>query len=316
MGAYRRRRATINVVSTGSAEPTPGSVPGDATLGASRPIGPPSRQALGATVLAIIALVVANNIGNAVAPALLPVPDDPTKSSNPLLLIALSPAIRNQVAVVNYIEPWWFLAVAGLRLLVADPLFFLLGRWYGDAGIKWMERRSAMAGEVGREVEKWFAKVGPLAVFVAANNIVCLLSGASNMRRSVFWAANIAGTLTRLLLIMWFADLLNNEIDTALNWVGDYRPFLLALSVAVVAVVVVRQLRSGGGQLGQLRRLGGSLQSSAPDGSATPEGVTHRGGDIVADNAPAGDDSDVSPAPDPGGGDNTGNSRGPAGDTP
>lgn len=291
-------------------------------------MGPPSRQALGATVLAIIALVVANNIGNAVAPALLPVPDDPTKSSNPLLLIALSPAIRNQVAVVNYIEPWWFLLVAGLRLLVADPLFFLLGRWYGDAGLKWMERRSVMAGEVGREIEKWFARVGPLAVFVAANNIVCLLSGASNMRRSVFWSVNVAGTLTRLLLIMWFADLLNREIDTALNWVGDYRPFLLALSVAVVAVVVVRQLRSGGGQLGQLRRLGDSLQtsssegqtsssegqSSSPEGSTRCEGVTHPDGTTAEDNTPADGRPDTASAPQAGNSEDTGDTRRPSND--
>jgi len=219
-------------------------------------------------VIPIIALVVANNIGNALAPALLPVPGDPDKSSNPLLLIALSPALRNQIAVVNYVEPWWFMVVAGLRLIAADPLFFLLGRWYGDAGISWMERRSKAAGEVMREVEKWFARIGPLAVVIAANNIVCLLAGASGMRRSVFWVANVVGTIGRLLLIMWFADLLNREIDSVLNVVGDYRPLLLGLSVAVVAAIVVRQVRSGGGQLGQLRRLGSGLASTDnPDGN-------------------------------------------------
>jgi membrane protein DedA with SNARE-associated domain len=246
--------------------------------------GAPSRAALATVVLSIIALVVANNIGNALAPALLPVPSDPAKSSNPLLLLALSPAMRNQIAVVNYVDPWWFMLIAGVRLLAADPLFFLLGRWYGDASITWMERRSAVAGEVVREIEKWFAKLGPLAVFVAANNAVCLLAGASGMRRSVFWVANIAGTVTRLLLIMWFADMLTSEIDTALDWVGDYRPWILGLSVLMVLVIAGRQLRRGGGQLGQLRRLGDTLDKPAqtttqsdPDGLEVEQGVDTHG---------------------------------------
>jgi membrane protein DedA with SNARE-associated domain len=210
-------------------------------------------------VIPIIALVVANNLGNAFAPALLPVPGDPTRPSSPLLLIALSPAMRGQIAVVNYVNPWLFLLIAGLRLLVADPLFFLLGRWYGDAGIAWMEKRSSMAGDMLREVERWFAKASGLLVFIAANNIVCVLAGASGMRRKWFWVANVAGTLTRLLLIMVFADLLSSQIDTALDWVGDYRPWLLAVSIAAVAVVGLRQMRSGSGEISQLRQLGDDL---------------------------------------------------------
>jgi membrane protein DedA with SNARE-associated domain len=222
-------------------------------------------------VIPIIALVVANNVGNALAPALLPVPGDPTKPSNPLLLIALSPPIRNQVAVVNYVNPWLFLGIAGLRLLVADPLFYLLGRWYGDAGIAWMEKRSSMAGDMLREVERWFAKASVLLVFIAANNIMCLLAGASGMRKTWFWLANVAGTLTRLLLIMLFADLLSSQIDTGLDWVGDYRPWLLAVSIAAVAVVGLRQMRRGTGEISQLRQLGedlSHLDHDAPDHDA------------------------------------------------
>lgn len=217
--------------------------------------GAPSRTALAAVVVAIAGLVVANNIGNGIAAALLPDPADPTRSSNPLLLIALSPALRNQVAVANYVEPWQFLVVAGLRLLVADPLFFLLGRWYGDAGITWMERRSPLAGQTLREVERWFAKAAPLVVFIAANNLVCTLAGASPMRRSTFWVANLAGTIARLLLVLFIANLAADQIDTVLVWVGDYRPWVLGISIAAVAVVGLRQLRSAGGEIDQLRHL-------------------------------------------------------------
>lgn len=215
-------------------------------------------------VLAIIGLVIANNIGNAFAAALLPDPADPNRSSNPLLLIFLSPAMRNQIAVANYVEPWAFLVVAGLRLLVADPLFFLLGRWYGDAGIRWVERRSALAGQTIREIEGWFSMASAVVVFIAANNLVCVLAGASGMRRTTFWVANVAGTLARLTLIMVFADLLSDQIDTVLTWVGDYRPWILGISIIAVSVVVVRQLRSSGAEIDQLRHLGDDGDNPGP----------------------------------------------------
>ena len=250
------------------------------------PTGPPSRAALAAVVVGIAALVIANNIGNASAPVLLPVPNDPGRSSNPELLLALSPAIRNQVGVVNYVAPWTFLLLAGARLLVADPLFYLLGRWYGSSAIAWMEKRSANAGAVLRQVERLFARASVVLVFIAANNLVCLLAGAARMRPWKFWAANVAGTLTRLMLIMFFADLLSSQIDAVLDFVGAYRPWILGLSVAVVAVVVARQLRGGSGELGQIRRLGSSLRDDSPTGTpsgGSTEGERHDAGGTSAE---------------------------------
>jgi membrane protein DedA with SNARE-associated domain len=232
---------------------------GDPGAERATPPGAPSRVALAMVVVPIIGLVIANNVGNALAPALLPVPNDPSRSSNPLLLIALTPPIRNQVAVVNYVDPWLFLLVAGLRLMVADPFFFLLGRWYGDSAIHWMERRSPTAGQVLREVERWFAKASVVVVMIAANNIVCLLAGASRMRNRTFWIANVAGTLMRLLLIMWFGELLSTQIDAVLGFIGNYRPWILGATVLVVVFAGLRQLRRGTGELGQIRHLGEGL---------------------------------------------------------
>ncbi len=263
MNRFTTGRATISGVTSDGAGPTDEA--GSDDTEPRRPDGPPSRLALTAVVVPIIALVVANNIGNAFAPALLPDPSDPSRSSNPLLLIALSPAMRNQIAVVNYVAPALFLVVAGLRLLAPDPFFFALGRWYGDAGIRWMEKRSAMAGGALREIERWFTKAAPVVVFIAPNNLICVLAGAAGMRRTTFWVANVTGTIARLLLIMWFADLLSGQIDTVLTWVADYRPWLLGISIIAVAVVGIRQLRSGNTELDQLRRLEHELDSPPED---------------------------------------------------
>jgi hypothetical protein len=123
-------------------------------------------------------------------------------------------------------------------------------------------------------------------VFIAANNLVCLLAGAARMRPWKFWAANVAGTLTRLMLIMFFADLLSSQIDAVLDFVGAYRPWILGLSVAVVAVVVARQLRGGSGELGQIRRLGSSLRDDSPTGTpsgGSTEGERHDAGGTSAE---------------------------------
>lgn len=235
-----------------------------------RPRGAPNRRALALVVGPIVALLVASNLGNALAPGLLPVPGEPDRTSNPLLLLALTPQIRNQIGVVNYIEPWMFLLVGSLRLLAADPFFFLLGRWYGDAAIHWMERRSANAGNMLREVERLFSKASYVLVVIAPNNLVCLLAGAARMRPAVFWTLNVIGTVGRLLLIIWFGELLEDQIDAVLGFIGDYRPWVLAASVIVVLVLVLRQARQGTGEIGQLRRLREGLEHDRePD--AEPE---------------------------------------------
>lgn len=250
-----------------------------------KPTGAPSRRALAAVVGPIILLLIASNVGNAIAPGLLPVPGEPERSSNPLLLLALTPQIRNQIGVVNYLDIWVFVLVGSLRLLAADPFFFLLGRWYGDSAIHWMERRSKGAGDMLREVERLFSKAGYVLVFIAPNNLICLLAGASRMRPAIFWALNITGTVGRLLLIIVAGDMLEDQIDAVLGFIGEYRPWVLGASILIVLVLVGRQTRQGSGEIGQLRRLSEGIRAKEevtedqPEGPATGDSEGGRDGD-------------------------------------
>jgi hypothetical protein len=80
---------------------TPGGTP------PTRP--PPSRWVLVAIVVPLIGLVIAAQVGDALAPTLV--------DTHPLVLILLNARNRNLILVVNQIEPvWLFFVVGGLRL--------------------------------------------------------------------------------------------------------------------------------------------------------------------------------------------------------
>ena len=85
--------------------------------------------------------------------------------------------------------------------MISDPLFFLLGYWYGDAAVEWMERRTRTWGQMLRQVERWFSKAAYPIVFIAPNNYICLFAGASGMSLRAFFILNVTGTMFRLWLV-------------------------------------------------------------------------------------------------------------------
>jgi membrane protein DedA with SNARE-associated domain len=222
--------------------------------------GAPSRRALTFVVVPLIALVVASWVGDALAPTL--------AVEHPLVLLVLSPRMRNQVLVVNQIPVLVFFAVATLRLLAADPPFFFLGRWYGDSAVAWVARQSPRTAELVTGSERtWRGVLYPL-VAIAPNNVVCLLAGSMGMRPLVFMVLNVAGTLGRLTLIVLFGAAFEEQINWVLELIGEYRWWLVALSTLVVAIFAWRGARAGGGELGQLRRLGKDLADDESDGES------------------------------------------------
>src|ERR687897_852785 len=119
----------------------------------------PSRRTLTLIAVPIAVMVVCRMIGDAAAPSLV--------DTHPLWLVALSPRTRNLVLVTNQLDAWTYYPVALARLVASDPLFFLLGYWYGDAAITWMERRTRTWGSTLRSAEGWFAKASYPIVFDA-----------------------------------------------------------------------------------------------------------------------------------------------------
>ena len=255
----------------------------------------------------LAALVVVSYIGDALAPSLV--------DTHPAWLITLNARNRNLVLVSNYLDPWTFYGIGIVRLLISDPLFFLLGHWYGDAAVKWMERRTKTWGQILRQAEGWFGKFAYPIIFVAPNNVFCLFAGAAGMPLRGFFAVNLAGTVFRLWLIRQFGEAFERPIDDLVGWIGDNRGILLVISIVLVLASIALEARRGESEVSALTHLDDTLgRSEDPDAEAAEretnaEGAGSHGSPDDDGGAPTDRPPDGSarardtppPAPDPAG---------------
>jgi membrane protein DedA with SNARE-associated domain len=196
---------------------------------------PPGKHTLKLLAVPIVALIVISNVGDAMAVRLV--------DTHPLQLIAMNARNRNLILVTNQLDAVSYYVVGTLRLLLSDPLFFLIGYWYGDTALDWMERRTKSYGRMVRQWEKWFGNAAYPLVFIAPNNFICLFAGAAGMSVAGFFIANISGTIVRLYLIRRLGEAFEAPIDDVLGFIADYRTPLFIVSIVVFTAVMVNELR-------------------------------------------------------------------------
>jgi membrane protein DedA with SNARE-associated domain len=186
------------------------------------------RRRLTLLLVPIGVLVVMANVGTALAPTLV--------NNHPVWLIMLDSRNRHLLLVVAAdIDPLPYFVIGFFRLIASDPLFFLLGRWYGEGALKWLEHKAGTgATRQLRWVERVFGKIGAPLVALMPNNLVCLFAGASGMRPRVFWTLNILGTIGRLIFIWFLGRALEEPLGYVLDFIQRYQWPLLGLSVAIV----------------------------------------------------------------------------------
>ena len=243
------RSATLDHLTT--QPPTPADVPEpvDATPG-----GPPSRWARNVVIGILVAFVIASNLSTAFLSVLV--------TERPLLFISLSAQNRNLALASGELDAISFYVVGFLRLIGPDPFFFLLGRWYGDSAIRWMERKAPTYGELVRQLETWFHKARLPVVAIAPNNYVCLFAGASAMAWGPFLAANVVGTIGRLWLVRTFSSIFEGQLGSIRDFIGTYRWPLLALSLAFVALSLLSERRAGRDPVLDLTAMGDNIATN------------------------------------------------------
>jgi membrane protein DedA with SNARE-associated domain len=215
-----------------------------ATPAPGRPSGPPSVWARNLVVGACIALFVISLVGDTFLSVLV--------DQHPALFIALNSRNRNLVLAKEYLDWWTFFGIGAVRLLISDPLFFLLGRWYGDAGIRWVEKRSATYGPLARKAEQWFGKASYPLILIAPNNYICLFAGASGMAVPVFLALNVIGTFGRLAVLWIFGDVFSGPLDWLRELITENRLPFFVLSVTLVGLSLYFDRKEGRGEVTSL----------------------------------------------------------------
>lgn len=230
------------------------AVRGAADRGSQGRVPPPSpthpRWVLPALSAGIIALIVANNVGNAVWASWV--------VERPLLLLALNTSNKFIIATSVQTDLLPALVVSTLRFLAPDPLFYLLGYLYRERALHWAHTAFPASGpllETFEDDRGAFRKLMYPLVVIAPNNPVCLLAGVMRFPIGWFVTLNVVGTIGRVLLMRWIGWIFSDEIEDLLEIVTRYQRWFTIASVAIVAAYVVWQIVGRRGLIGGVEEL-------------------------------------------------------------
>lgn len=203
----------------------------------------------------------------------------------PALLIALNPRNRNLALATNQLSAVTYYTVGFIRLVVSDPLYYLLGFWFGDRAIAWTERRSRTYGPMIRDGERFFRRAAYPLIFFAPNNIICALSAATGVKLRTFIALNLSGTVARLIIVRQIGEIFSSPIQSIIDFIAAYRVPLLILSAIGVAWTVFGEFRGNNSELDALRSLdddepAADAESGSEDSSVDSTAVDSTAADV------------------------------------
>ena len=223
-----------------------------------------SRRSLYLLLTPIVVLTALAYVGDALSPSL--------AVHHPVWLILLNTRKRYLALVATKIDPVTFFAVGLIRQMMVDPLYFILGRRYGDAGVRWLERKLGEGAAGVTVFEQWFTKAAYPMVAIAPNAIISVLAGASKMKTSVFLALNLGGTVVTLVLLRAFGDVFSGPLDSVLDFLRRYQWQLTIISIVLVAVQVVLSRKAGRSELESVSKLEKELEDARAEGAESQEG--------------------------------------------
>jgi membrane protein DedA with SNARE-associated domain len=185
--------------------------------------------------LAVIGgLVVASNVGTILSASLI--------KDHPVALLALSARNRHLLlAVAAGIGAVPYGLVSFARMVAPAVPFFLLGRWYGDRGLRWLERQAGGTPASIRWVEWAFDRAAlPLVFLMPGSNLVCLLAGARRIASRTFAAVLAVGIVVRLAFFWFLGKVLQEPLEQLIDWLTKYQWWVAG---AFFAVTVVQSFR-------------------------------------------------------------------------
>ncbi|MGI9578043.1 MAG: DedA family protein [Microthrixaceae bacterium] len=198
----------------------------------------------------IVALVIANNIGNVVWASWI--------IEHPLGLLALNSSNKYLIGTTPGTGWLEVLFVSTGRLMAPDPLFYMVGYIYRDNAVHWARRVFPASGKLFDQLESdrgQFARILDALVFIMPNNPVCLIAGVVGMSVKRFLVLAVAGTIGRIILMRGIGTVFSDQIEDILEYVARYQRWLLIGSVVLVVGYVLWQLRSHKGLLGGVEDL-------------------------------------------------------------
>jgi len=204
----------------------------------------PSKRALWLTIAPLVILTIFANVGAAFRPRLI--------ANHPLILLMADPKNLNIVLVTAKVSFAALLVVVVIRRLLANPFYYLLGYWYGDAAIRWLEKRSPELGTLATTIERWFPRWGVLIVLVYSHPLVVVMAGASEMKLIAFMIYDFIGTTASVLLLRQFGVRFDSAINPVTGFITRYSIPLTVLSFVLVAYYLWDGQRKGKSKIGSV----------------------------------------------------------------
>ena len=174
-------------------------------------------------------------VGSALTPTL--------AAHHPLVLISLEARDRNLLLARHVALPTYFV-VGSLRRFSSDPLYFLLGRRYGDAAVRWLERQGG--GAIVRVTEAAFRKAAYPMLVIFPGAVVCALAGDVGIAPAVFVTVTLLRTFAAVALIRVLADAFSGPVDAVLHFFDRATLPATVISVMLVAAWLIWERRKRG----------------------------------------------------------------------
>ena len=180
-------------------------------------------------------LFVIGTIGSNIGPALV--------DNHPSLVLALSSRNRNLFGSVPYIDVIPYAAIGFVRILIAGIALYLVGRWYGQRALGWVEGNLGELPAIYRWTEKAVEKGGWVAlVLMPGSNIVCLLLGHKCMDAKRFIPLLSIGIAIKLVVLRLGGDQFEDQIKSFLSAIEQYQWYVVA---ALFGLSFFQSMRKG-----------------------------------------------------------------------
>lgn len=229
------------------AEPTPAS---------------PPRWFLPTVGALIVAFIAATNIGNVVWANWI--------TEHPLGLIALNSSNKFLLGTSTTTDIVPFFVIATLRLMLPDPLFWLLGNTYRERALHWGRQAFPAMGPLFEQFESdrgAFRRLLDALVVIMPNNPVSLLAGVAAMPFRRFMLLNLIGTLGRIALVRIIGAIFESQIEDVLDLIARYQGWLTRASLIAVVALVAWQVFDRRGLVGGVETLEEELGGEPPSKS-------------------------------------------------
>ena len=180
-------------------------------------------------------LFVIGTIGSNIGPALV--------DNHPSLVLALSSRNRNLFGSVPYIDVIPYAAIGFVRILIAGIALYLVGRWYGEKALGWVEGNLGELPAIYRWTEKAVDKGGWVAlVLMPGSNVVCLLLGHKRMDAKRFVPLLSIGIVIKLIVLRLGGDQFEDQIRSFLSAIEQYQWYIVA---ALFGLSFFQSMRKG-----------------------------------------------------------------------